>query len=342
MTQGLLGASFGQALYGRRLGKPAIVWGAALGMLPDVDTALSLAGPLGEFLWHRSFTHSLWFGPVIGPLLGLLVWRWRREGDETRGAWMGLGVIAILTHPLLDWFTSYGTQLLFPFSRHRFALDAVAIVDPAYSAVLALGLLWGALRGFSRPPSQIAGALALAISTAYLLYGYASNERLKREVRESLAAEGIGDARVEAYPTLLQLHLRRVVVRAGSEVRVGWTSTWTGLSTWERFHESQDPRIDVARDSPEGSVFQWFAMGMTTGRVPTREGGENVEIDDLRYGFPQRPRQGLWGLRFSFDADGRRLPGVVERYNRPLPAPASDLFREIFQRAYAVAPREGG
>jgi inner membrane protein len=337
VTQGLLGASFGQALYGRRLGKPAILWGAFMGMLPDVDTALNLTGPLGEFVWHRSFTHSLWFGPVVGPLLGLLLWRWRSDPEETRAAWMGLGVVALVTHPLLDWFTSYGTQLLHPFSRHRFALDAVAIVDPAYSVVLVLGLLVGAWRGFATGASQWAGALALALSTAYLCYGYALNERLKGEVRAALAAEGVPRARVEAYPTLLQTHLRRVVVRAGHETRVGFVSTWTGRGTWESFHEPQDPRIAAARDTPEGRLLEWFAMGVTTGRVPPREGGSAVEIDDLRYGFPSRPRQGLWGLRFELDAQGRPLPGA-SRYNRPLPAPAGDLLREVFQRAYSASP----
>ena len=37
LTQGLLGATCGQALYGRRLGKSAITWGALVGMVPDLD-----------------------------------------------------------------------------------------------------------------------------------------------------------------------------------------------------------------------------------------------------------------------------------------------------------------
>jgi hypothetical protein len=62
-----------------------------------------------------------------------------------------------------------------------------------------------------------------------------------------------------------------------------------------------------------------------------------VEIDDLRFGFPERPRQGLWGLRFRFDAAGG-LVSPVERFNRPLSAPATTLLAEVWSRAFGPAP----
>jgi inner membrane protein len=322
LTQGLLGASFGQALCGRKLGRQAIVWGAVTGMSPDLDTLLNLTGPLGEFVWHRSFTHSLWFGPVVGPLVGWALWR--RSGRSPGGLppWILLAVAAILTHPLLDWFTSYGTQLLHPFSTRRFTLDAVAIVDPAYSVVLLVGLLSGWRWGWVTRRSQVAAAAALVLSTGYLLYGLWLNEGLKARVRGDLLAEGITSARVEAYPTLMQLHLRRVVVRNGTEVRVGFVSLWTGRGSWQSFHESQDPLVQAARATPAGAVLEWFAAGQTVGRVRAEESGSAVEIDDLRYGFPQRPRQGLWGLRFRFDG-AERQSRTNHRQSSKLQKPAT-------------------
>jgi inner membrane protein len=50
VTQGLLGATFGQALYGRALGKKALTHGALAGMLPDLDVVMNLQQPLGEFI----------------------------------------------------------------------------------------------------------------------------------------------------------------------------------------------------------------------------------------------------------------------------------------------------
>ena len=139
-TQALLGAVVGQATFSHKLGGRALLFGAAGGLIPDLDVlAVVTHGPFGEFIHHRGFTHSLWFGPVAGPILGWGIWhyyRWRgrtgpgEPGERSRlSAWMGLMILALLTHPLIDIFTTYGTQLLAPFSRHRTALNAVGIVD---------------------------------------------------------------------------------------------------------------------------------------------------------------------------------------------------------------------
>ena len=50
LTQGLLGAAFGQALYGRALGRRAVVWGALVGMAPDLDVVASPVNPMAEWL----------------------------------------------------------------------------------------------------------------------------------------------------------------------------------------------------------------------------------------------------------------------------------------------------
>jgi inner membrane protein len=340
VTHGLLGACLGQALYGRKLGRRALVVGAVGQMLPDIDGVLTVGSPVAEFVWHRSFTHALWFGPVVGPVLAWAIWRRTGRTAGTLSSWIALVVLGMLTHPVLDLCTTYGTQLLHPFSTRRFTLDAVAIVDPAYTLLLVAGLVMGWRWGWASRESRIAGALSLALSTGYLFYGYSLNESLKAKVREDLGREGISSARVEAYPTLLQLFLRRVVVRAGSEVRVGFVSQWTQKGSYESFHEPQDALIATARATPEGRIFEWFATGQTVGRVrPSegqRDGGSVVEIDDLRFGFPERPRQGLWGLRFRFDTAGRLLP-PVERFNRPLPAPATTLLGEVWNRAFGIA-----
>ena len=74
VTQALLGAAVGQACFSHRLGRRAVVWGAVGGILPDLDVlTIAVEGPFAEFKYHRGITHSLWFGPVVGPALGWLV-----------------------------------------------------------------------------------------------------------------------------------------------------------------------------------------------------------------------------------------------------------------------------
>ena len=58
LTHGLLGASLGQALSGPALGRRALVWGAVLGMVPDLDMLARPADPFAEWRWHRGPTHG--------------------------------------------------------------------------------------------------------------------------------------------------------------------------------------------------------------------------------------------------------------------------------------------
>ena len=320
LTQGLLGASFGQALYGRALGRRALVGGALVGMSPDLDVVANAVGPMAEWLWHRGPTHALWLGPVAGPAIGWLLWK--RKGGRLRD-WVGLCVVALFTHPLLDAFTTYGTQLFWPFSRQRFAFDAVAIVDPVYSLILALALVTGLRWGASTTLAHRAAWTALALSSAYVGLGLAANARAEALARRQLAAEGVAGARVAAYPTLLQLPFRRVVARRGDEVRVGWLSVLAPRPiAWERFVAAHGPLVEAARQTPEVRLLEWFAMGEATPRV--EKAGAVVEFDDLRYGFPGRPRDGLWGVRVWLDPAGRPL-GPGERFHRDLPTSASEL-----------------
>jgi len=85
VTQMLFGATIGQAGFRRRLGRKALVAGAVLGSIPDMDVVVGwFAGPFASWEHHRGLTHSLFFGPVIGPLIGWGIWRLHRWRCQRR------------------------------------------------------------------------------------------------------------------------------------------------------------------------------------------------------------------------------------------------------------------
>ncbi|HIF98886.1 MAG TPA: metal-dependent hydrolase [Myxococcales bacterium] len=335
VTQALLGAAVGQAGFSQKLGRRALVWGAIGGLLPDLDV-LVMAGsdPFAEFVYHRGFTHSLWFGPVAGPIIGWAIWksyRWRgRDGPgepgapSMRRAWMALMALALFTHPLIDVFTSYGTQLFAPFSRERFALDAVGIVDFTYSGILIVGLVVGCFLHRQGRKPQAAALVALALSWSYLGYGWWLNERAETQIEFALAQAGHSEAEVNSYPTFVQPFLRRFVARSGNQIWVGFhTPLGGGVTRWEQFPATR-PHPLVARllATPRGQIFAWFAMGELSARVLPDPQGFAVEVDDLRYGFAESPQRGMWGIRGIFDPAQRPI-GPVERTHPPRPSRAN-------------------
>ena len=124
----------------------AALWGAVAGTVPDLDVlAYPFLDPSAELRFHRGITHGLPFAFVVGPLLGYLVWRLtRRRAGAGAVPWTAYAAVffwALLTHPLLDVFTVYGTQLLMPFSDRPLAIASQFIIDPAYTLPLLAGLV---------------------------------------------------------------------------------------------------------------------------------------------------------------------------------------------------------
>ena len=293
------------------------------------------------------------------------MWRWygrKREGKEAGGregagnrtpgnglphpgepaalaAWIGLFVLTFLSQPFLDVFTTYGTQLFAPFSNKRFALDAVPIIDPVYSLILVAALaVWAGTTAERRVwVGRRAAVVALVLSTAYLFYGLWLNERAGQEVRRQLAAEGITDAQVHVYPTIFQVYLRRVVVRAGDEVLVGAITMWKpGTVAWRHFTVPDHPVIMKLAETREGRIFDWFASGQVVPRVIEMKNGFVVEFDDLRYGFFEEPEHGIWGIRGKFDREGN-LMGNVVRFQREFTV-RLETFLDLWRAAFGLIP----
>ena len=307
VSQAALGAVVAHASAHRTLGVRALAMGAVAGGIPDLDVLWSLSGDsFDQMRMHRGITHSLFFAPVVGPLLGYLAWRCEKRcgGTERLRAWVLALTLALLSHPLLDLTTPYGTQLLQPFSDARFAIWAMSIIDPVYTVVL----LAGVVVAWRRPHWRAASATALGLSTAYLGYAWYLNEAAEDAARAQLRAEGVEHAEVAAFPTFLQVHYRRVVVRTDGEVLAGFVSMWRPCPiVWSAAPRLADATVAAWRDSREGRIFEWFAMGWVH-HVPT-EGG--LVSADLRYGFSTDPGISAFSTVAEFD-DGGDLVRVMD------------------------------
>ena len=325
-TQALLGAATAELVAGRSLRGRALGWGAAVGMAPDLDVLLgSLHGGYGEWLYHRGTTHSLWFGFVAGPILGWLLWRWRDLGNvETLPGWIRLSIVALVTHPLLDGFTPYGTQFLAPFVRDRYAWNGVAIVDPFYSTLLAAGVLCAGLRSIDPIWRRRALVAGLTTSSLYLGVGLVVNQLVTEDLRRLIGREAPVIERVRAYPTIFQPWLRSFVVRAPDDVYVGLHS-WqeAACPVWrKRPRARNDPAVAAVLETWEGALFAWFSDGDWIAMRHGEPGGiTRVRLEDVRYAWASDDARGMWGLEARVDRHGDVL-GRPRRIARLQPRPA--------------------
>ena len=69
ITQAVLGAGVQAALLGRWQGRKALLYGAMLGTLPDLDVVIDYGDAVAQMTYHRGFSHSLLVLPLYIPTL---------------------------------------------------------------------------------------------------------------------------------------------------------------------------------------------------------------------------------------------------------------------------------
>ena len=73
ITQAVLGASIQGALLGRWQGRRALLYGAMLGTLPDLDVIIDYGDAVADMTYHRGFSHSLFVLSALALALTLLI-----------------------------------------------------------------------------------------------------------------------------------------------------------------------------------------------------------------------------------------------------------------------------
>src|SRR4030042_1602642 len=134
ITPTLAGAVIARAINDERVGNWGTVAGLAMGAFPDSDFVLGLFNRQFYLQYHRDFTHSL----ILIPFYALF-FSWLFVKVSRRPYFWSFYTICLpvlMSHVLLDLFTSYGTMIFSPFSDHRYALDLTFIIDLVFSGIL--------------------------------------------------------------------------------------------------------------------------------------------------------------------------------------------------------------
>ena len=170
LTQIVLGASVAEATLGKKIGNKAIVLGAIAGTIPDLDIVTRFfVDDLTASVMHRGFSHSLLFPFIAAPILAWVLKKiYSSHTNVSFKDWFKMFFLAIITHPLLDAQTTWGTQLFWPF-EWRVAIENIFIIDPIYTLPFLTFLVLTAFQDRLSKKRKLYNSLGLIISSAYLL-----------------------------------------------------------------------------------------------------------------------------------------------------------------------------
>ena len=283
VTQIALGAAIGQLVLGRKVGWKAAVAGGICGTLPDLDVFVPLGDPVSDFTYHRSVTHSLFVLALASPVVAEVIIRLQKHGRDYRAAWHALVFLVLITHPLLDSTTVYGTQIFWPFDPTPVGIGSIFIIDPVYTLPLLIGVICALVMKRTRPTGNLINATGLILSTAYLLWTIVAKQQVVAAAERALDSAGIEYTEVKPIAGPFTSLFWRVVAINETTYYNGYYSILDTASDDLSFvAHSRNAELGVGlEDDWAMQRLQWFTGGYY--RLQLRDGA--VTLSDLRMGF---------------------------------------------------------
>ena len=319
--------------------RAALLAGMVLNTLPDLDVLPLLLSddPIVRMTWHRAATHS-WF---VLPLVAWAIWAFfRRRGGRVAQAptrWWWAIFACLMSHPLLDSFTVYGTQLLWPLPVPPLMWSSLFIIDPLFTAAW-LGAFVLAMVAGSRQWGGKALAVGLVLGVGYLGWSLLAKALVQREADRALAAMGLADAPRFSVPMPFNTLLWRVVAMTPSGFVEGERSLVAdhGLMRF-RGYPSNVQALRQAAAIPAVQELSWFNHGFQKAQV--RDG--QLVLSDLRMGAEPD-----YSFNFAVaepDGDGwRAIPPQQLRWPWEASRRLGDMWQRIWQQPAAQAAASSG
>ena len=283
ITQAALGAAVGGAVLGRRLGRKAVLIGALLGTLPDLDVVLDYGDAITNVTEHRGFSHSLFVLTGLATLLALLCKRFAPARDITLLRWWCFFALCLVTHPLLDALTTYGTQLFWPLNTLPAAWPIIFIIDPVYTLALLIGL--GA--GLASQRVHKYCVWGLAASSLYLALAAGAKWNVEQRLAPALVEKGLTQMPLLVQPTPFNILLWRATVVGEDRYYESLISVFDSPrlpqleALWRNAGLEQD-----ALSGPLGQRLTWFTGPFLRYDMRLINERQTLVATDIRLGFP--------------------------------------------------------
>lgn len=282
LTQVALGSAVGYAVLGNKVGRKAVLWGAILGTLPDLDVFLPYGGSVEAFTYHRGFSHSFFVHLLISPLIVWLILKIHTGMQAYKTRWFWLVFLCLSTHALLDALTVYGTQLMWPLTEHPFAISNMFIIDPLYTLPLLVGVIGTLIPKITAPTAYKINAITLTVSTLYLCCSLILKVVIDDKVNTALQNRDITVNEYISTPAPFTTLLWRVVVMSDGKYYEGYASVFdTANEVTLNAYQTTPSLLNEIKNEWGVKRLQWFTKGFYS----VREQQDKVILSDLRMGM---------------------------------------------------------
>ncbi|MEO1257678.1 MAG: metal-dependent hydrolase [Bacteroidota bacterium] len=276
-------------------------------------------------------------GVIGGAVIGWFLWTsyLRKDLEEvsaSRAGWFWLFFLSIVTHPILDCFTTYGTQILWPFSDARVSWDNISVADPLYTIPLFLGVLIASFISRHNNKRHIINWAGIVISSLYMAFTFYHKAQFNKIFEKSMVEQGIEFNRYMSGPTILQNFLWLGVAEDDDYYYHGYYSFFNKEPNIQQFSKLPKNHEWVAHLNEERAVkiLKWFSKGYWN--VIKRNDGR-LQMNDLRYGSfnGEFEKENDYIFKFILSEENGELKVDESREGRDV---NGDALKEYFDRVF--------
>lgn len=298
LTQIVLGASVGEVVLGKKVGNKALLWGAVAGTIPDLDViyARLFLDVVGEIDIHRGFSHSIIFCVLASPLFGWIVSKIHQKDNIDWKPWAWLFFWGLFTHPLLDCFTTWGTQLFWPLD-YRVAIQSIFVIDPFYTLPFLFFTIWVLFKKKANPKRRIINYIGLSISSFYLLLTVVNKIYMNNVFENVMHQQSLSYNRYTTKPTPLNNILWTANIETNDHYYIGYYSlldknTNITFFPFEKNHHLLDSVKNESEIKTMKHIFKdYYTVEKTT---------DGVLMNDLRFGLAENWLGGKGPFVFTY------------------------------------------
>ena len=300
-TQVLLGIATAEIVAGNQLKNKTFLYGALLGTIPDLDVVIGFfMNPVSGIAIHRGLSHSLVFFLFLSPFLGGLIAHIEKPKITINRAIL-LVFFCLFTHVLLDLFTSWGTQILWPLPN-RFALKTIFVIDPLYSIPLLVSLLY-VFRTSTKLLRKKYLYRGVIISTSYLLLTCGLKLFALNKFEKALNQQKIETNEIIVKPTAFNCILWNANIATSNGYYLGDYSLLDTKPIQFVFYK-RDTKIE--KQISHSTDYQKL-VAISEGWYLVSEQNQHIYFNDLRFGllndYPHDP-QFAFSYEFIKNTDG--------------------------------------
>lgn len=325
LTQIALGIAVAEVCAGKTLRNRTFLYGAVLGTLPDLDVLVGkFLNPVDGVMIHRGISHSIALFLLLSPILGYLITKIERQRISV---WKAANMVfwCLLTHVILDMFTSWGTQLFWPLPD-RIAFKTIFVIDPLYTVPLAVALVlvWRSKTEVLRRKYVWRG---IAISSAYLALSCGIKMYALKQFENALEKQQITYEALIVKPTAFNLILWNANVATKEAYLLGDYS----LLDSQPIQFKTYPKNKALAASLEGNPDFKKLKVISEGWYIVSKQGNDFYFNDLRFGLlNENPEHPQFAFSYKFVATEKGLRATeVPKVKRDGKALLLRIFRRL-------------